>query len=237
MFSQDDPPVAVCMDIPSLVLDGSGMATIVGSDVDGGSSDDMGTITLSVTPDTFSCADIGPNTVTLTVTDSIGQTDTCTATVTVVDTTAPMALCQDITIQLDGNGNASITALDIDNGSSDNCTIASLSASPSSFNCSNLGANSVTLTVTDSSGNSSSCVATVTVEDTDSYPPVAVCQDITVQLDATGMVTITADMLDGGSTDNCGNMTFSASQTTFNCNDVYNPPLASMIITGIIDGP
>jgi hypothetical protein len=237
LFAQDDPPVAVCMDIPMLALDAMGTATITGADIDGGSTDDMGTVVLSVTPSTFNCSNIGANTVTLTVTDSAGQTDTCTATVTIFDTTSPVSVCQDITIQLDAMGSASITAFDIDNGSSDNCGIASLSASPNTFSCADIGPNTVTLTVTDGSGNSSSCTAIVTVEDTNSIPPVAVCQDITVQLDAMGMATITADMLDGGSTDNCDNLSFAASRTSFDCMDVFNPPLASMIVTGIIDGP
>ena len=38
----------------------------------------------------------------------------------------------------------------------------------------------------------------------DSTPPTAVCQDITVQLDANGTVSITAADIDGGSFDNCG---------------------------------
>ncbi|MCW5518357.1 HYR domain-containing protein [Aureitalea sp. L0-47] len=237
LFAQDDPPVAVCMDVPMLTLDASGMAMITGADVDGGSTDDMGAVTLSVTPNTFDCTNLGANTVTLTVTDSAGQTDTCTAMVTVVDTIPPVALCQDITIQVDAMGNASITAFDVDNGSTDNCAITTLSASPNTFSCADIGPNNVTLTVTDSSGNTASCTAVVTVQDSNSIPPVAVCQDITIQLDAMGVATITADMLDGGSTDNCDNLSFSASRTSFDCLDVFNPPLASMIVTGVIDGP
>jgi hypothetical protein len=48
----------------------------------------------------------------------------------------------------------------------------------------------VTLTVTDANGNTSTCDATVTVED--NIAPTAICQNITVQLDATGNVTITS---------------------------------------------
>jgi hypothetical protein len=43
--------------------------------------------------------------------------------------------------------------------------------------------------VTDANGNTSTCDATVTVED--NVAPTAICQNITVQLDATGNVTIT----------------------------------------------
>ena len=61
---------------------------------------------------------------------------TCTATVTVEDNVAPIALCQDVTVQLDAAGNASITTTDIDNGSSDACGIATITIDESSFDCS-----------------------------------------------------------------------------------------------------
>jgi hypothetical protein len=104
--------------------------------------------------------------------------------VTVEDTIPPTALCQDITLQLDASGNGSITASDVDGGSNDACGIASLSVTPNSFGCSDVGANTVTLTVLDSNSNSATCTANVTVEDT--IPPVALCQSITVQLDTGG---------------------------------------------------
>ena len=50
---------------------------------------------------------------------TVGNTNTCTQTVTIEDHQAPYALCQNITIQLDANGDASITTADIDNGSND----------------------------------------------------------------------------------------------------------------------
>ena len=49
----------------------------------------------------------------------------------VVDTTDPTVVAQDITVALDANGNAVITAADIDGGSSDNCDVTlSMSVSP-----------------------------------------------------------------------------------------------------------
>jgi hypothetical protein len=81
------------------------------------------------------------------------------------DTIDPICNAQNITIQLDSFGNASITVNDIDNGSSDNCGINSITLSQYDFDSNNVGDNTVTLTVTDHSGNSSSCDAIVTVED------------------------------------------------------------------------
>ncbi|MDT0652033.1 hypothetical protein, partial [Autumnicola edwardsiae] len=76
-----------------------------------------------------------------------------TATVTVEDDIAPTVRTQNITVQLDANGNATISAEDIDNGSGDNCQIQSRSLNITNFNCSNVGYNSVELTVTDVNGN------------------------------------------------------------------------------------
>ena len=128
------------------------------------------------------------NTVTLTVTDNNNNISTCTSTVTVQDNIAPTAICKNITIQLDATGNASITAAQIDNGSSDACGIKSMTVNPNTFTCANVGANTVTLTVTDNNNNVSTCTSTVTVQD--NVAPIAKCQNITVQLDATGNASI-----------------------------------------------
>ena len=87
----NNPPVAVCQDI-DVFLDAAGNATIMPSAIDGGSTDieDGVPVSFSASQTSFSCADIGANTVTLTVTDSGGLTDTCTATVTVIDNLGPV---------------------------------------------------------------------------------------------------------------------------------------------------
>ena len=180
----------------------------------------MRVASLDVSPNTFDCSNVGANTVTLTVTDVNGNVSTCTATVTVEDNVDPSAVCQDITVQLDAAGNASIVAADVDGGSTDNCAVATLSVDPSTFDCSNIGANTVTLTVTDVNGNVSTCTASVTVED--NVDPVVICQDVTVELDANGEVNITGADLDGGTSDNCDqnglNITFDATPSEFDCN-------------------
>uniref|UniRef100_UPI003217F304 gliding motility-associated C-terminal domain-containing protein n=1 Tax=uncultured Draconibacterium sp. TaxID=1573823 RepID=UPI003217F304 len=86
-------------------------------------------------------------------------------TITVMDNTAPAAICKNITVQLDENGMAIITPADINNESTDNCGIDTMFISQSEFYCGNLGDNQVTLTVVDQCGNTSTCTATVTVEE------------------------------------------------------------------------
>ncbi|MDT0556988.1 proprotein convertase P-domain-containing protein, partial [Patiriisocius hiemis] len=116
---------------------------------------------------------VGVTDVTFEATDSDGNTVSCTFTVTVIDNEDPVAVCQDITVTLDALGMATITEVDIDNGSSDNCPGFSLSASQLSFDCSDVGDVVVTLTVTDASGNTDTCDATVTV--VDDIAPVIAC--------------------------------------------------------------
>ncbi len=106
---------------------------------------------------------VGTTTVTATATDGSNNSTSCQFTVTVTDNEAPNAVCKNYTLNLTG-GTGTIAASDINDGSTDNCGIASMSLSKTSFNCNNAGANTVMLTVTDVHGNSSSCNATVTVQ-------------------------------------------------------------------------
>ncbi|MCK4854996.1 MAG: hypothetical protein KAT31_12055, partial [Bacteroidales bacterium] len=177
------PPAAVCQDI-TVQLDATGNASISGTDIDGGSTDNCGIASLLANPNAFTCANVGPNTVTLTVRDVNGNENTCTATVTIEDNTVPVAICRDITKQLNASGNATITGADIDNGSNDACGIQSMTVSPNTFNCGDVGPNNVTLMVTDVNGLVNTCDAIVTIED--NTAPVAICRDIIIQLDGTG---------------------------------------------------
>jgi|GEM_PF-1292790 len=292
-------PIAICQNI-TIQLDATGNASIEAADVDGGSNDTCGIDTLSVDIASFDCSNLGANNIMLTVTDNAGNTDSCVAVVTVEDNVPPVALCQNITVQLDNTGNASIVATDVDGGSSDACGIASTLIDITEFDCSNVGDNNITLTVTDVNGNTSTCIAIVTVEDTidpqmncpadftvgtdsevcgaivnfttpisvdtcgiasviqtsglpsgsffsvgpniveytatdengnttscsftitveDDEAPIAVCQDITIQLDAAGNATIAAGTIDSGSTDNCGIDTLSIDIDTFTCAEI-----------------
>ena len=97
---------------------------------------------------------------------------------------APDAIAQDVIVVLDASGNGSITAAEVNNGSSDACGIDTMTVSPNTFDCSNVGNNLVTLTVTDNNGNVSTATANADVQDNTN--PNAVCQAYTVTLDATG---------------------------------------------------
>jgi hypothetical protein len=201
----------------TVYLDATGSATIVAADVDNGSYDNC-KFSLSLDKTSFDCSNEGANTVALTATDASNNSTSATATVTVEDKIAPTIITKNVLITLDANNSASISTSDIDNGSYDNCTISSMTLDKTSFDCSNVNANTVTLTVTDNSGNVSTGTAIVTVKDP--VAPVAHAKNVTVYLDASGQYTLKGTDVDNGSTDNCGIVKYSLSKPTFGCSDV-----------------
>lgn len=214
----DISPTVITQNL-TLQLDASGIAVITVDDIDNGSSDNCSIASRSLDLTDFNCSNLGENTVTLSVTDTSGNTTNETATITVVDTANPIAVAQNITIQLDNNGLVTISANDLENGSSDNCGITGRSIDIASFNCTNLGDNTVTFTVEDASGNSNSTTAIVTVEDR--IDPIAIGQDITVDLAGNPSVSITAEDVNNGSSDNCGSITLSIDVDTFSAPGEY----------------
>lgn len=147
---------------PEQVLEGS---------IDAGCSN----ITLSLDITAFDCDDLGENTVTLTVSDDAGNTSSATATVTIVDNLAPTVSVRNITRVLpeDGTG-ITITPADVDNGSTDLCSAVVLELSKASFDCDDLGENTISLIVRDAGGNQSSADVVVTiVSETAPVPAIA----------------------------------------------------------------
>jgi hypothetical protein len=210
-------PVATAQNV-TVQLNASGSGSTTASAVNNGSSDACGIKTLALSKTSFDCSNIGENEVTLTVTDNNGNVSTTTATVTVEDHVAPVATAQNVTVQLNASGSGSTTASAVNNGSSDACGIKSLALSKTSFDCSNIGENEVTLTVTDNNGNVSTTTATVTVED--NIAPVATAQNVTVQLNASGSGSTTASAVNNGSSDACGIKTLALSKTSFDCSNI-----------------
>ncbi len=167
-------PTALCKNA-TLSLDAGGQAFLAAMQVDNNSSDACGIGQRSVSPSSFTCADIGGNTVQLTVSDGNGNMSICQATVQVVDNTAPVLVCTSISIQLDNDGNAHIQPDQLFQAaaSADNCgTVHLVGVSPSQFDCGEVGVNTVTLTANDGNGNHAACQTTVTVNAT--YPPLTI---------------------------------------------------------------
>lgn len=88
----------------------------------------------------------------------------------------PTVVTQNITRTL-VNGSVSVAATEIDNGSSDNWGIASMTLSKTSFTCSDIGENPVMLIVTDKAGNIDSASATITIEGIIPQPVISVTRN------------------------------------------------------------
>jgi hypothetical protein len=144
---------------------------------------------------------VGTTTVTWTVTDNNGLTKTALQTVTVTDTEKPVVITRPVTIYLNASGATSVTAAQVNNGSTDNCGISSYSLSKSLFSCSESGVNTVTLTVTDVNGNDKTGTALVTVKDT-LAPVITVVPDQVFCNVSSGSYTIPVST----ATDNCGSV-------------------------------
>ncbi|WP_299246469.1 LamG-like jellyroll fold domain-containing protein [uncultured Aquimarina sp.] len=191
---------------PVITLDGDNPQTIalgVGYTELGATTDDGTSVSINTSEfmDT-----VGSYIIYYDATDASGNAAVqVTRTVNVVDTTNPIAVCQNITVQLDATGNVSITAAMIDNGSSDLSGMVSLALDITDFDCTNIGDNMVVLMVTDTDGNSDMCMATVTVEDTiaPEFDMTTVPTDMEVPFDTGDMYTL-EDFTNGVVvTDNC----------------------------------
>ena len=192
-------PVAVCA--PHTVnLDASCAATMTAANIGGGSSAEAAIYKLTASQTDFDSADIPSVTVTLTVTDRLGRTDSCNTTVNVLDPIDPViTFCPgDPILNLDINCQVAIPDLASLVSATDNCGIASITQMPLAGTL--VSADTpVIMTVTDVGGNAVQCSATVTVVDV--IVPVAICQDITVNLSSPIFDTLD---IDGGSFDECG---------------------------------
>ncbi len=226
----NEDPNAVCQDI-TVGLNPAGLAMVGGMAVDGGSTDNCGITSWVLDDDTFDCDDIGPNVVTLTVSDAAGNQDDCMATITVEDNLSPDANCVPGPLVLNLGGLNAITLIpaDIDNMSTDNCDIDDMTLSQETFTCDDLevlvGGIDVTLTVIDESGNASQCVTEVHI--TDVTPPVAVCRSAEVYLDGDGEAVLSPNKVNDGSSDNC-DFSLTVWPNSFDCDNAGDTILVTL---------
>ena len=129
---------------------------------------------------TYSCNNIGSNTVSIVAIDVSGNRSQPKAvTFTISEQTPPIARCKLTTLYLNGDGKATLTATMIDNGSADNCGIVtrhikrfsdddeqyvhSLDFDRNDLETSDDGNISVTLRVSDASGNEATCTSEIRI--------------------------------------------------------------------------
>ena len=171
-------PSMACISNLTLPLTAEGIISVTVDQIDAGSFDACDIVQRTISKTEFDCSNLGPNEVLLTAIDAHGNSNSCTTTLTVVDEIIPTAQCNNIEVQLNTDGTVSINPDQINNNSFDNCSISNLSLSQSTFNCSHLGENNITLTVTDASELQNSCSATVLVLDLGNPPTVAAGDDL-----------------------------------------------------------
>lgn len=219
-------PTAAAQNI-ILSLDINGQVVLDAASLNNGSTDDCSSeneLTFSTDQDIFTCSDLGENQVTFMVMDASGNHASANVVVTITDQLAPTAIAQNITVSLDALGAVNITASEINNGSSDNCTASEnmvMSIDKTDFTCDHLGENTVVLTVTDATGNTSSVNSIVNV--IDNVSPIAIAKDFTLSLDVSGQAQLIADNLNNGSSDNCttpNDLVLGISKTDFSCADL-----------------
>ncbi len=180
ILEDNEAPQAVCNDF-SVTLNANGQADIVTANVNGGSIDNCGIASMTISEETYGCEDIGPNLVTLQVTDVNGNMSSCVSTVTVVDNTPPQAHCQNLTVTLlPPQAQVAINGTDMNDGSTDLCGIQSYSLSQDFFDCSDVGNTVVTMTVTDNNGNTANCQAIVSVNGDEVLPEAYAGEDVTI---------------------------------------------------------
>ena len=227
----EDPEITCTPDGTRDTDPGLDQYTVVGTEFDATFTDNCtnGTITNNINGTDTIAGEIlitGIYTVVWTVIDGNGQTATCTTIITVEDTVAPIAVCQDITVLLDQNGQATISASNLDGGSTDNIGIVSFEIDIDTFSCDNIGEVLVTLTVADAAGNTDTCIAVVSVLDT--INPVITCpDDITVDTGSGSLYYEVPDYFSTGeatAVDNCTDPLTSLSQS---------PSVGTLLLDGV----
>ncbi len=165
-------------------------------------------------------------------TDDCGNSSSCIQVITVQDTEPPMVILPpNVTLNCDENPQD--TALTGSNlVINDNCsTVFNISFEDDNgglTGCNGTGQIMRTWFVEDQCGNVTEATQLITLIDT--TPPVAICQDITLNFDSVMVVTITPDTVDGGSFDNCGDVSLFLSMSTFDCIIFRDDPTQSFIM-------
>ncbi len=165
--------------------------------------------------------------------------ETTFATIVDVEDGPPVAVCNaDVTIFAAANGCATVDPTVLDGGSFDPtaCDVASLSVDITEICCSDGNPTLVTLTVTNTAGNTDSCESSVTLDNRSVAPPTARCADITVNLTAFGCVPVTPGMVDNGSSAICGSVILSSVSPDEFCCEVLGSNSYTLNVTDPVTG-
>ncbi|WP_163867514.1 FG-GAP-like repeat-containing protein [Myxococcus eversor] len=169
--STNEPPVAICRDV---AVNASPTSCNAPASVDNGSYDpdeQPGPLSVSQAP----TGPFGPGTHSVTLTVSDGQaSDTCTATITVVDVTPPVIVCPpERLVEATGPDGAFVTP-----GAANASDACGAQVSGPAAGTYPRGTTAVTYTATDAAGNSASCTTAIHVVDSEGTPPSLIMCDV-----------------------------------------------------------
>ncbi len=183
LVADDTDPVIQCVAPFTLELDATGTATLTQEDVLASFTDNCSISRVRISPSNFSCANLGDNSISITVYDNGRNRVSCTTTVTVTMPSCPENLVLD----------ADSTAC----GAIYNYPCASnITAGPASGTLLAVGSTTTfTYDISDNNGGTSTCTYDVTVNDT--MAPQFTTKDHTVMLDANGTTTVDVNDLIG----------------------------------------
>ncbi|TMQ06195.1 MAG: HYR domain-containing protein [Deltaproteobacteria bacterium] len=174
LWISNAPPVARCAD-RTVAADSVCAAA---ASIDNGSFDPDGNLVGCTQDPPSPYTGVGPHSVTLTCTDTEGETSSCTATVTVTDATPPTIACPADELINTPTDSAIVTYPAPVAG--DNCGTTGVTCSIPSGTTEPLGTYTITCSTSDGSENTASCSFRVHVN----APPDAICSDIMVAADA-----------------------------------------------------
>jgi hypothetical protein len=190
-------------------------------------TDACGAVSLSQSPTAGTLVGLGNHLVTLTVSDAATNQATCTATITVVDVTAPViTVCAtNLTLNADTNCQAAIPDLIGQVAATDACGAATLSQSPAAGTLVGLGDHLVTLIASDAATNQAGCLVTITVADANTPVITAQPQSQTILVGSTVSFTVAAS--------SCSTVGY---QWLFGTNALAEATLPTLTLTNVTPG-
>ena len=218
VYSVDNTaPVAQCILTGSYRLNENGTLTLNAEQINNGSSDNCGIVSMEIDRAQFTTSDIGDHKITLAVKDAAGNIDSCETTISILPyagTGNEFACKTSVVLELDETGNAVLTSQDLYTGDPQERFFA---ISKTNFNCSDVGENYINFTY---QGNIDSGTCEIKVEVQDNLAPIVQTQNVTITLNDSGRAMISPALINSGTTDNCGEVNFTLNKSSFGCKDL-----------------
>ncbi len=161
-----EPPTAICPD--DMIVDSDPGKCGARVTFDATVNDNMPCASISCTPSSGYCFEVGLTTVTCVAVDAAGNTDTCNFTIEVRDVGYPQVNCPyQMIVENDPGQCGAVVTIEVD--ASDNCPGVVVTTYPPSGSFFEVGTTDVVVIATDGPGNYDGCFIHLTVNDTE--PP------------------------------------------------------------------